>query len=209
MIQQRISEHPPMHWLVRVTFGGYNHEPIYVEVNDPNQPVRVVLGPVWEVIHSSPTKTIVSPTQNTKEIDCRQPFALLPSRSFFAGEEKWAVVEITLKPRPSLQSGMVSVCGNLPVPGGCTPQYASDAVLTEDQLLGYIETIMLAQSFHRKSVFKVSIVKAVERGLGAKTHVHIEIDRIHQAIEFVVRKLGLPSTASRISLEKLIPENYK
>jgi hypothetical protein len=197
----------PIHWLLRITFRGFDHEPIYIEIADPHQTMAETLAPVWETLHSSQSAAIIS--LNGKEIDYQQSLVHLPSTTFFSGEEKWAVIEIILKPRPAAQSGVVCVSGNLPLPGDYEPSYASNAVLTQDELLGYIEDALLVKSLRHKFTLKSALLEAILRVIYAQKNITIESERVNRAIESTVRKFGLSNTVSRIVLTNLFPRGKK
>ncbi len=195
------------HWLLRVTLRGSNREPLYVEIADSNQSLERTLGPAWEALHSPHSATIV--TQHGNEVDLQQPVGRLAFTSFFAGNDKWAVAEITLKPRPTVSGGEVSVCGDLPLPGASEPSYPSGALVTDDELLACVEEALFVKSIHQKAAFKSTIIATVERVLREKRQVVVEPERVQRAIDTTVRKFGLPTTALRINLTNFLPQKTK
>ncbi len=198
MTRHQASGAIPAHWLLRVILQKPNQEPLYVEVTDANQDLEHVLGPAWEALHLVPPTTIV--TQHGKVVDLHQPVSSLAFSRFYSGNDKWGVVEISLKPRPEVPSGGISVCGDLPMPGGNEPAYSSAAVLTQGELLACVEEVLLVKSRDHRYTSRYTLIKDVLQVLETDRHVIIETERVQRAIDTIVQKFNLSTTALRINL---------
>ncbi len=203
MNQPALPESPPVHWLLRVFPDAFHRQIFYIEVADPNQSLEIALGPAWESLHADLATTII--TIQGKDVDPHQNVRHLPFIPFFVGDDKWGVIEISLKPRPATDSVEISVCGNLPVPEPSEPSFLSDAFLSPEILLDCIEEVLLEKSVAQKSVYKYTLVKTVLDTLRATHHVEVEPERVLHAIDTIARKFRLRMSPQTIHLEHFRP----
>ncbi len=192
----------PAHWLLRVRFHDIAHSPLYIEIAEAN-PARSLgdcLSPALEAIHSSLADLQI--IQDGQEIAPTTPLAHLAATPFFSDAEKWAVIEITLKPsRPTIE--LLPVCGDLgpPSPDDYSSRFASTAAVPDEEITGDIEQLFIAKARRHTFVHKGTILAAVTRTVYDRHSLFLEPERVQRIIEDIARSLGLTTTACHVNLK--------